>query len=295
MKLEVYAFGDLEAVSYVFLESKLEVQRRPSKAILLLYVLLFIGILAVASYNWKSKQKIRSVVVEGNRFLSTSEILKITALVPDSLRFAEVDPSEIRRKILQHDFVSEASVVFSEGETLKITIKERQPIAKILPISTTTAEFTEISYVDKSGRILPLYHEHDPEDLPILLGYIVSEDYNQDKGQVTHQVSEQESRITNASLQPDVISCLDVLSYLKSNDIKTYRAISELSFDSLRNVRLFTTGYNVEFLLGESTTLLDKFQKISTFLDNNRSSEILSYASVIDARWTRQLVVKSRK
>jgi cell division protein FtsQ len=102
--------------------------------------------------------QVRHVVVEGARFVDTTE-LRVHARIPDTASVWH-DPAPWARRIVAHPMVVEADVGRRLPATLVVRVEEREPVALA---ATPTLE-----PVDREGRLLPLDPTRVRLDLPVI-------------------------------------------------------------------------------------------------------------------------------
>jgi cell division protein FtsQ len=107
--------------------------------------LLAIG-LVVAANLWRSDLKVKRVTIEGNRIVETAELLQLIKVAKNT-QLQEIDLMAVRRDIMSHHFIKDAVVERDLPATLKVTVRERVPLAII--------NSTEIQYLDEDGVVLP--------------------------------------------------------------------------------------------------------------------------------------------
>jgi hypothetical protein len=113
------------------------------------------GAKALAQVEWFH---IRSVELEGNRFLDAEEALVYLGLSSQRSVWADLEPVEARLRA--HPLVLEARVRRRPPSTLVVVVRERDPVA-FLPTPV-------LAPVDRDGLRLPIDPSEHPLDLPLL-------------------------------------------------------------------------------------------------------------------------------
>jgi cell division protein FtsQ len=228
-------------------------------------VFLAIG-LVVGANLWKSNLKVKRVTIEGNRIVETAEITQLIK-VPKNSQLQDVDLMAVRRDILSHHFIKDAVVERDLPATLKVTIKERVPLAII--------NSSEILYLDEDGVVLPHSISKQLFDLPVLTG--MPEGIALAPG----------SKINH----PEIQEALKILasSRLVSKDL--YHLISEVRLRNGGDVILYAAEWGVPIIFGHGE-IASKLVRLETFWNDvvrERGSDNLQY---VDLRFDDQVVVR---
>ncbi len=232
----------------------------------------FLGLLVLAiglviSANlWKSNLKVKRITIEGNRIVETAEITQLIK-VSKNAQLQDVDLMAVRRDILSHHFIKDAVVERDLPATLKVTIKERVPLAII--------NSAEILYLDEDGVVLPHSISKQLFDLPVLSGMAAGLS-------LTPGTTLKDADIQEA-LQ--VLAC----SKLVSKDL--YHLISEVRMRNGGDIVLYAAerGVPIIFGHGEAASKLVRLEAFWNKIVHDRGSEDLQY---VDLRFDDQVVVR---
>lgn len=228
-------------------------------------LVLAIGLVISANF-WKSNLKVKRVTVEGNRIVETAEIMQLIK-IPKNTQLQDVDLMAVRHDILSHHFIKDAIVERDLPATLRVTIKERVPLAII-----NTAE---ILYIDEDGVVLPHSISKQLFDLPVLSGMPAGL-----------------SLTPGTTLKDaDVQEVLQILACSKqvSNDL--YHLISEVRMRNGGDIVLYAAERGVPIIFGHGE-VASKLVRLEAFWNNivrDRGSENLQY---VDLRFDDQVVVR---
>lgn len=222
--------------------------------------------LIVASNLWKSELKVRRVAVEGNRIVETPEILQLVKIAKDA-QLHEVDLMAVRKNVLSHYFIKDAIVERDLPATIKITIKERSPLAIV--------NAQEVLYLDEDGVVLPHSISKALFDLPILSGV---------PGTMTLKPG---MTLKNA----DVQEALEILATSKLLGKELYYMISEVRLRDGGDIVLYAAEWGVPIIMGKGN-IPNKLVRLETFWSDvvrQQGSERLQY---VDLRFDDQIVVR---
>jgi cell division protein FtsQ len=228
-------------------------------------LVLAIGLVISANF-WKSNLKVKRITVEGNRIVETAEITQLIK-VPKGVQLQDIDLMAVRHDILSHHFIKEAIVERDLPATLRVTIKERVPLAII--------NSSEILYIDEDGVVLPHSISKQLFDLPVLSG--MPPGLSLTPG----------TTLKNA----DVREVLQILACSKqvSNDL--YHLISEVKMRNGGDIVLYSAEHGVPIIFGHGEAA-SKLIRLESFWNNivrDRGSENLQY---VDLRFDDQVVVR---
>lgn len=228
-------------------------------------LILAIG-LVVAANLWKSNLKVKRVTIEGNRIVETAEITQLIK-VPKHTQLQDIDLMAVRRDIMSHHFIKDAVVERDLPATLKVTVKERVPLAIINSL--------EILYLDEDGVVLPHSISKQLFDLPVLTG--MPENITATPGtMVTH---------------PDIQEALKILAISKLVSKEVYHLISEVRLRNGGDIVLYAAEWGVPIIFGRGD-IASKLVRLETFWNDvvrERGSDNLQY---VDLRFDDQVVVR---
>jgi cell division protein FtsQ len=231
-------------------------------------ILLAVG-LVVSANLWKSNLKVKRVTIEGNRIVETAEITQLIK-VPKNTQLQDVDLAAVRRDILSHHFIKDVVVERDLPATLKVTVKERVPLAII--------NSAEILYLDEDGVVLPHSMSKQLFDLPVLTG-----------------MPEGVTLTPGATIKhADIQEALEILATSKLVNKELYHMISEVRLRNGGDVVLYAAEWGVPIIFGRGQ-IADKLVRLESFWNtvvNERGSENLQY---VDLRFDDQVVVRWNK
>jgi cell division septal protein FtsQ len=183
-------------------------QRRKGMVVLLLFlIVLFLGITSLANW-WKGELLVERIDIRGNRILTEKE-LAASAKVPIGTPLYDVDLLEIRSRVCLSPYVADVIVAHDLPVTIKITIRERKPVA-ILGGS-------EPFYISAEGYVLPPVNSKEVFDLPVITGMA--------------QPQSIKAGMKIASENFD--AAVEILSEATALDRNLYHLISEINIGSL--------------------------------------------------------------
>ncbi len=231
-------------------------------------LLLAVG-LVVSANLWKSNLKVKRVTIEGNRIVETAEIMQLIKVQKNS-QLQEIDLMAVRRDILSHHFIKDAVVERDLPATLKVTVKERVPLAII--------NSTEILYLDEDGVVLPHSMSKQLFDLPVLTG-------------MPDGIS-----LTPGTMikHPDIQEALQILATSRLVNKELYHVISEVRLRNGGDIVLYAAEWGVPIIFGRGE-IAGKLVRLESFWNSivrERGSDSLQY---VDLRFDDQVVVRWNK
>jgi cell division septal protein FtsQ len=129
-------------------------------ALLLILVVVFLAITAFAN-RWRGELLVERLDIRGNRILADKELVGL-AKVPMGIPLYDVDLLEIRSRVRLNPYVADAVVAHDLPSTIRITIRERKPMAIL--------GGPESFYVSAEGYVLPPVNSKEVFDLPVITG-----------------------------------------------------------------------------------------------------------------------------
>ena len=122
--------------------------------------LLVFGILVFASGQKDGEVKIKSIKIEGNNYLSSSEVSDI--IKNDVINFSKdsIDIIKVKDKIQKNQYIKSSNLVFDD-ENLIVRIQERAPIAYYI-------QNDETKFISNDFKIMDYRKIPAHLDLPIL-------------------------------------------------------------------------------------------------------------------------------
>ena len=229
--------------------------------------LLFLAVGLIVSANlWKSNLKVRRVTIEGNRIVETAEITQLIKVLKNA-QLQDVDLMAVRHDILSHHFIKDAVVERDLPATLKVTVKERIPLAII--------NGSEILYLDEDGVVLPHSISKQLFDLPVLTGM------------------PEGMALTPGTMikHPDIHEALQILADSKLVSKDLYHLISEVRLRNGGDIVLYAAEWGVPIIFGRGE-IASKLVRLEAFWNSvvrERGSDNLQY---VDLRFDDQVVVR---
>ncbi len=245
-----------------------EPEIRKSKKPVLLLLLVVGGVAAstLLANIWKNDLPVHNMVVEGNRIVSTAEVLTLAKLDKEQNLFS-LDLFEVRKRLEAHTFIRSASVNREVPDNIRIEITERQPVAAVA--------MGKLKYLDEEGFVLPPAQSEHLFDLPVITGVFRAGDLPSGK-----QTSRQ-----------DVLDGLELILIAKQLDEELYHTISEVHVEKGKDMVLYSAEYGVPVMFG-SDDLAAKLLKLDTFWDSFVTQHGASELRYIDVRYEDQVVVR---
>jgi len=238
---------------------------RPNRIGLFLLVAAVVALIAGAN-AWKTSLKVRRVDVRGNRLVQTNEVLQL-AHVPQNALLYTADLTAIEQNVMSHHYVRDAVVERDLPSTLRITVRERIPIAIV--------NRGEPLYLDEEGVVLPRTIARHLLDLPVISGV---------PGSVTLPLG---SRVKGS----DVAEALRVLVALRILNKELYHNISEVHLRGNGDVVMYAAERGVPILFGQGG-VAPKLVRLESFwraVVRDRGVQSLEY---VDLRFESQVVAR---
>src|SRR3972149_2022655 len=102
-------------------------KRKGIVVLLLFFIVAFLAITSLAN-RWRGELLVERIDIRGNRILTDQELI-VLARVPIGTPLYDVDLLEIRSRVRLNPYVTDAIVAHDLPATIKITIRERKPVA----------------------------------------------------------------------------------------------------------------------------------------------------------------------
>lgn len=224
----------------------------------LFVVLFFVLILLIAFFLFINASffNVGSVIVQGNKYVSTEEVYRIAG-IPDTINIFRLNTTEIKNRLMRDLRISEVIVSRQFPAAIVLDIKERHPLAY-------TANSFGFVQIDKEGVVLAVLKNLKEVNVPIITGIRLGNVYVGDKVET-----------------PPV---KDILGYLDTLDESTLNQLSELNVKSSGQLIVYTTD-SVQIRLGGNDRLAEKAQLTTDILNdvNTKKMQVeyidLSYGS----------------
>lgn len=204
---------------------------------------------------------IREILIEGNQHLEDIEVRRAARLQIGSNIF-EVSSEQTRNYLLQHPWISEASVVRRLPSRVRIEVVERNPVALVA--------LDQLYLASEDGAVFKRLGVDDPADLPVITG-IASERFYDD---IEYRASV-------------LLRSMALLQDYEGAGLAQREPVSEIHFDTANGIELFVghDGMNVRLGDGQHRQKLRRFRRVLerlerektrpsyVYLDNVRSPE----------------------
>jgi cell division protein FtsQ len=208
--------------------------------------------------------RVREIRIEGNRRISTNEILAITGL-KEGPNILALDIRALNRRLGQHPWIEKAMVKRRFPDGIHIVIEERKPLALI--------HLGRLYYVDQQGAIFHQAKDQEKAAYPILTG-IRREDL--EKGEKTA------CRLLQKAL--------DLLRMTHGAGILPYRSISQIHMDRAIGLLVYTIDRGTEIRMGFDG-FEGKFQRLSKIWPAIRSME----PDIVDCNIPEKIIVQPKR
>jgi len=220
----------------------------------------------IAANAWKSSLKVKQVKVEGNRIVATNEIVQLMQ-APFGTLLYKADLTSIQKNVLSHYYIKDAVVERNLPNTIRVTVKERIPIAII--------NRSEPLYLDDEGVVLPRSVAKKMFDLPVISGITTPE----------------QLLLGSHVTQPDVLEAMQLLAVVKIVNRPLSYNISEIQVRNGGDIVLFAAESGVPIIFGRGD-MANKIARLEVFWDTivrTRGPQNLQY---IDLRYKDQIVAR---
>lgn len=248
-------------------EKSKPVVKKSGKPILLMALLILGSIVAAVLANaWKSDLAISEIVVEGNKVVTTKEVLSLAG-IDKKQRLFTVDLFAARKRLEANPFIQSASVNREAPNRIRISVAERQPVAAMV--------LDRLVYLDADGFVLPPARSEHLFDLPVITGLARSKELAPGK----------------QTVNTDIRDALEILSVAQLIDDELYRKISEVRVERGKDIMLYTAENGVPIVFGRGDTAA-KLVKFETFWDEFVAHHGASELQYVDLRYEDQVVVR---
>lgn len=208
----------------------------PPRLLVGLFLLLII-LVAVFLFVNSSFFNVGTVIVEGNKYLSTEEVYRIAG-VPETVNILRLNTGDIQKRLMKDLRISNVTIARQFPAAIVIRIKERQPLA----YAANSYGFVQL---DREGVVLAVLKNLKEVSVPIITGIRLGNVYVGDKVE-TPPIEE-------------------VLSYLDALDEDALNHLSELNVKSSGQFIVYTAN-SVQIRLGGNDRLPEKAQLTTDIL-----------------------------
>lgn len=236
-------------------DSRQERRVIPPRMLVVLFLILITLVAFFLLIN-SSFFNVGSVIVQGNKYVSTEEVYRIAG-IPETINIFRLNTNEIKNRLMRDLRISEANVSRQFPAAIVLDLKERQPLA----YAANSYGFVQL---DKQGVVLAVLKNLKEVNVPIITGIRLGNVYVGDKVEM-----------------PPI---KDVLSYLDLLDEPVLNQLSELNIKTSGQFIIYTAD-SVQIRLGGNDRLTEKAQLTSDILNdvNTKKMQVeyidLSYGS----------------
>ncbi len=226
----------------------------------LLAGLIVLAFLTVVSTEWRSKQVLGEVTVEGLHLLTREEVVELIALERDTAKvlLKDVELRNIRSRLLEHPGIADAGVSFDREGSVLVRVAERNPVGVVVYPGRA------LQYVDSTASCFE-YRPSTAVDVPLVF-------------------------VNDLGNSSELKNAVSVLSALQQHNIE--HAVSELhAGESGYVVQLTNSRALVK--LGSIEAIDKRVHALSEFLHSQESGS-LQAMSRIDVRWDNMVFVTQR-
>lgn len=228
-------------------QDRSKIPRSGRVVLLLLLVAIITGVLFINS----SFFSIGSVIVSGNKYVTTEDIYRI-AEIPDKINIFRLHTSEIRNRLMNDLRIESVEVLRRFPSTIEITVKERHPVAYL----ANGYGFIE---VDRQGIILAAHKSLKQVNVPMITGTRIENGYVGDK-------------VDNPTIK-------NILQYLAALDEETLSLLSEINIKSPEQIVIYTVN-SVQIRVGKCDRLEEKAKLTQDILKESKDKKL--YIDYID-------------
>lgn len=207
-----------------------------------------VSVLALLNYFRHSEAlSIRKVEILGElKHITKDQVLKLSGLEQGDKLFT-VSFSDVRENILRFSWIEAVRIRREFPDTIQIFVTERKPMALLLAGS--------LYLMDESGKIFKKTDKGEALDLPVITGFAREE-------------LEKYPYLMKSYLKVSV----NVLKYFQEQDFYRNDPVSEVHFDSVSGITVFTKNKGLEVFYGRGDfelkhKSLEKF-KLSKYFNN---------------------------
>ncbi len=227
------------------------------------------AILWFISLQWKDHLFPRNIVVEGTSIISKEEVQRLLN-VPEQTSMYDMDLTILQNGVKQNSFVKSAIIKRDAPSTLRVMVKEREPVAILI-----SSNSSQLFYIDEEGYVLQQPQIQNTFDIPFISG-----------------ISVQAAQIGNRTTNEDVLAALRIVLLAKKSSSEIFNAISEIKIQQGKDILLYATQNGIPIIFG-NTDIEEKIVKLETFFEQYKQQiDSLKY---IDVRFTDQVIVGTKK
>lgn len=212
--------------------------------------------------------KIENIKVEGNHILSKAEVLGLLGIGKE-VKLLDIAPKNVAEKLVISPFIEAASAVYSLPSTLRITIKERKPVAFIYGRG--------LNLIDANNFIMPVPQTNMSWNLPIIRG-------------IKQKLGVQGAITTSKQAQLAV----EITSFIQLLDMPLKEMVSQLNFNSKHYVEIGLSGTRTVIRV-DAHNYQDQLYVAAKYLKEYMDFNKLNRLEYVDVRFKNQIVIKEKK
>jgi len=214
--------------------------------------------------------RLQDIEINGNHLLSRSDVLQLCGFKKGQTKLMEISPSQIAIRLKESPYVFSAGAVRSLPATLRITIKERRPIAFIYGHG--------LNLIDDQGVLLPVPRKNIRWSLPFITGV------------QTATLGTLGEKTPSAK----ALKAIEILEYLQFIKSPLYQVIAEINVKDPSDIHLRLIKGGAEVRL-ETAHYQDNLFVLSEYFDHYLNWNRLAAIRYFDVRFKDQLIIKGKK
>lgn len=224
-------------------------------------ILMVLGIAVLAGLYWNRTVTVEQVEITGNYFTTAAEV-ENSAQITFGVNPDSIDLDLMIQRVSELPYVKSASPYVEPNGDLKLTIKERIPIAVLI-------DENEQFYVDEEGVVLPIINEK-AQHLPLVYGFNAS--------------------TSDTIRTADFLSIRDFLVSAIENEFG-WATISEIAYTANDGVVALTNENGVKLIFGQDNYDV-KLSNWEAFYANVIKTKGIQSMKQVDLRFTNQVVTR---
>jgi cell division septal protein FtsQ len=235
----------------------------------LILIISFTALLSVSAAKWKSSQIIKQIIISGNTYIPTEEILsKIDKTLINKLH-EDIQLINLKKNIIVHEFISNTYLMQRNPSIIEIEVEER------IPIAIVTKPDGSLCYLDKTGYLLPYRLSLKFDELPIIRNLYIN------------------SKIDSTAL----LNTANILTELKKEKNELlFNLISEIVYlHTDKSFEIITTDKAYKILFGRAIDVSKKIEKCCEFLATKMNEINVNDMKYIDIRWKNRVIIMNNE
>lgn len=219
-------------------------------------------LLVLLTIDWAKTQSVfdfENIIVEGNHFLSESEVTQL-AKIDTKKNLFEIDLRAVEERVAKHQLVREVRVSRRLPGSIVIKVVERQPLAVI-----------NRTPIDAEGRLLTRLNLKSENEYPLITNITYS-------GKISEKL--------------EIQRILDFLSFAKHHQLEFYKQIEKISHSKKHGVYFYVTGSKAKIIFGDEN-FADRTSNFLTVRDHLQNEGKTAAVEYFDLRFQQQVIVKA--